>query len=156
MSYGAARPVLEKVVTEEKAKPNSAMGAENWLAWVHESDSQVRQRLEVGEEDSLTNLLRFGVTYTKEFRIDDDYLVRYGQSSLVNSFAENRANDLIKALAAPNRNTGFLEMRAFVERKGFSLTTATGKKKLKAYLLANLARMQRGTSAGTGARSTRR
>ena len=33
-------------------------------------------------------------------------------------------------------------MRAFVERKGFSLATATGKKKLKTYLLTNLARMQ--------------
>ncbi len=48
MSYGAARPVLEKVVTEEKATADSAMGAENWLAWVRESDSQVRQRLEGG------------------------------------------------------------------------------------------------------------
>ncbi len=61
----------------------------------------------------------------------------------MNSFAENRANDLIKALATPNRNAGFLEMRVFVERKGFSLTTPAGKEKLKAYLLANLARMQR-------------
>jgi hypothetical protein len=142
MSYGAARPVLEKLVVEESAMANSAMGAENWLAWVRQSDSQVRQRLEVGEEDSLTNLLRFGVTYTKEFRIDDDYLVRYGQSSLVNSFAENRANDLIKALAAPNRNSGFMEMRAFIEHKGFSLTTAAGKTRVRAYLLANLTRMQ--------------
>ena len=67
---------------------------------------------------------------------------RYGQSSLVNSFAENRANDLIKALATPNPNAGFMEMRAFVESKGFTLKSPAGRAKLKAYLLANLARMQ--------------
>ena len=47
----------------------------DWMAWLQKSDAQVRQRLDIGEEDSLTNLLRFGVTYTKEYRIDDDYLV---------------------------------------------------------------------------------
>jgi hypothetical protein len=111
--------------------------------WLHRSDAEIRRRLDTGEEDSLTNLLRFGVTFTKEYRIDDEYLARYGQSSLVNAFAENRANDLIKALAAPNGNQGFVEMRSFVEKKGFSLNSPAGRKKLKAYLLANLARMQK-------------
>jgi hypothetical protein len=83
------------------------------------------------------------VTYTKEYRIDDDYLMVYGKSTLVNAFAENRANDLIKALAAPNRNQGFLEMQAFVEKKGYSLNSPAQRQKLKAYLLANLSRMQK-------------
>jgi hypothetical protein len=61
----------------------------------------------------------------------------------VNAFADKRADDLIKALAAPNANQGFVEMRTFVEKKGFSLNSAAGRKKLKAYLLANLARMQK-------------
>jgi hypothetical protein len=76
-------------------------------------------RLDRGEEDTLTNLLRFGLTYTKEYRIDDEYLLRYGQSSLVNSFAENRANDLIRALSAPTASEGFAHMRSFLERKGY-------------------------------------
>ena len=83
------------------------------------------------------------VSPSPRYRIDDEYLVRYGQSSLVNAFAENRANDLIKALATPNGNQGFVEMRTFVEKKGFSLNSTAGRKKLKAYLLANLARMQK-------------
>jgi hypothetical protein len=142
MSYSAAAPVLEKTEAKESAAAKPGASSESWLAWARNSDAEVRQRLDTGEEDSLTNLLRFGVTYTKEFRIDDEYLVRYGQSSLVNAFAENRANDLIKALAAPNQNSGFMEMRAFVESKGFSLKSPAGRAKLKGYLLANLARMQ--------------
>ncbi len=143
MPLDAAKPAIEKLGTTDGHQLNPTMSSQEWLAWLQRSDAQMRQRLDVGEEDSLTNLLRFGVTYTKEYRIDDEYLVRYGQSSLVDSFAENRANDLIKALAAPNRNQGFQEMRAFVESKGFSVNSPAGEKKLKAYLLANLARMQK-------------
>lgn len=45
------------------------------------ADTGVRRRLEAGEEDTLTNLLRFGITFTKEYRIDDEYFLRSGESS---------------------------------------------------------------------------
>jgi len=138
----AATTVLAKMGSADGTRPAPSVSRQDWVAWLQKSDAQVRQRLETGEEDSLTNLLRFGVTYTSEYRIDDQYLVLYGQSSLVNSFASNRADDLIKALAARGANPGFAEMRAFVEKKGYSLTTPADRKKLKAYLLANLARMR--------------
>jgi hypothetical protein len=152
----AGRTVLRAFATSDPERPGPSATSQEWLAWLNKSDALVRQRLEVGEEDSLTNLLRFGVTYTKEYRIDDDYLLRYGQSSLVNAFAENRANDLIRALAAPSKNQGFIEMREFVEKKGFSFDSAASRKKLKAYLLANLARMQQDLQqARTQAKSNR-
>jgi len=141
MSLDSARPVLQKMNDGSHPGPNTS--SQEWLAWLQKSDADTRRRLDTGEEDTLTNLLRFGVTFTKEYRIDDEYLVRYGQSSLVNAFAENRANDLIKALAAPNGNQGMVEMRTFVEKKGFALNSPAGRKRLKAYLLANLARMQK-------------
>ena len=143
MPLESAKPVLQNMGSSDGSHPGANVGSSDWIAWLKTSDAQVRERLDTGEEDSLTNLLRFGVTYTKEYRIDDEYLVLYGQSSLVNAFAENRANDLIKALAAPNGNQGFVEMRALVEKKGFSLNTPAGRKRLKAYLLTNLARMRK-------------
>ncbi len=143
MPLDSALPAIDKLRATDGHGLTPTISSHDWLAWLQRSDARVRERLDAGEEDSLTNLLRFGVTYTKEYRIDDEYLVLYGQSSLVNSFAENRTNDLIKALAASNRNQGFQEMRAFVESKGFSVNSPAGQKKLKAYLLANLARMQK-------------
>jgi hypothetical protein len=143
ISLEVAQPVLQAFDSKSSSYPSPTATREQWLAWLKTSDAHVRQRLEIGEEDSLTNLLRFGVTYTKEYRIDDEYLLQYGHSTLVNSFAENRANDLVRALSSPNRNQGFAEMRAFVEKKGFSLASPTGRRELKAFLLANLARMQR-------------
>ena len=143
MSLESAKPVLQTMSAGDASHPGPEANSQQWLAWLQKSDAEIRQRLETGEEDTLTNLLRFGVTFTKEYRIDDEYLVNYGQSSLVNAFAENRANDLIKALAAPNGNQGMVEMRTFVEKRGFGLNTPAGRKQLKAYLLANLARMQK-------------
>jgi hypothetical protein len=116
--------------------------AERWANWVHKEDAEIRARLDRGEEDTLVNLLRFGVTFTKEYRIDDPYLSKYGQSSLVNAFAENRANDLVRAMASGSANEGVAHMRAFLEKKGYSFATPKDRARVKSYLLANLARMR--------------
>ena len=144
ISLEAAQPAL-KAMGDELPADLKAMGplnADRWSKWVQAQDLAIRQRLDRGTEDTLTNLLRFGVTFTKEYRIDDEYLVRYGQSSLVNAFAESRANDLIIALAAPHPPERMTEMRAFLQKRGFSLKTPQQRVLVKKYLLDNLARLR--------------
>lgn len=140
----SAQPVLEGMsdALPPDLKAAGPLDATKWSAWVQTKDREVRNRLIRGEEDTLVNLLRFGVTFTKEYRIEDEYLVRFGQSSLVNSFAENRANDLIRAWMAPNPSEGLSEMRTFVEKRGHSLKTERGRRETKKYLLDNLARLR--------------
>jgi hypothetical protein len=144
LTFEQAQPVLHAMAANLPAdlKASNPLTPEKWAAWVRQEDGGIRARLDRGEEDTLTNLLRFGVTFTEEYRIDDGYLVRYGKSSLVNAFAENRANDLIRAMASGNANEGIARMRTFLERKGYSFKTLSGRKKIKSYLLANLARMR--------------
>lgn len=144
LSFEQVQPVLE-AMSDKIPKGLSETGVvttRNWTHWMQAEDADIRARLDRGEEDTLTNLLRFGVTYTKEYRIDDQYLLRYGQSSLVNSFAENRANDLIRAMNAPNASEGLAHMRSFLEKKGYSFNTPEDRKKIKSYLFSNLARMR--------------
>src|SRR5208283_2992700 len=141
ISLEEARPVLSAMsgsLPTELESPATQDPAQ-WSAWVLKQDLQIRERLDRGEEDTLTNLLRFGVTFTKEYRIDDESLPKYGSSSLVNAFAENRANDLIRAMASPNANEGIAHMRAFLEKKGYSFKTPGDRNKIKKYLLDNLA-----------------
>lgn len=133
---------IKACVDTRAASQSVSLDDAKWSAWVETRDREIRKRLDRGTEDTLTNLLRFGVTFTKEYRIDDEYLVRYGQSSLVNAFAENRANDLIRALAAPNPPERITEMRAFLKKRGFSLKTPEQRTQVKKYLLDNLARMR--------------
>jgi|SRR5271166_2960300 len=117
ISLESAQPVLKGLrdALPPDLKAAGPLDATKWSAWVQLKDREVRDRLIRGEEDTLVNLLRFGVTFTKEPRIDDASLVRYGQSSLVNSSVENRANDLIQAWRAPHPSEGLIEMRTFVE-----------------------------------------
>ena len=143
ISLEAARPVV--AVVHSSLPPELAKGKideTSWSQWVRTSDAAIRQRLEKGEEDTLTNLLRFGVTFTREYRIDNQYLARLGHSSLVDAFASKRADDLIRALSAPGSNEGLTQMRLFLEKKGFSFQTVAARKQIKAHLLANLARMR--------------
>jgi len=144
ISLATAKPILDKMasVLPFALKEAHPLDADAWNAWVRSEDAEIRKRLERGEEDTLTNLLRFGVTYTKEYRIDREYLSSYGHSTLVDSFAQNRADDLIRALRSPSANPGMQEMRSFLQRKGFSFETPADRAAIKKYLLANLARMR--------------
>ncbi len=142
LSLDEAQPVLQAFSAALPADLHSAPDAAAWSAWVQAQDAGIRHRLEIGEEDTLTNLLRFGVTYTSEYQIDREYLARYGQSTLVNAFAENRANDLIRALASPTANEGMQEMRAFLIKRGYAFKTPQDRARLKQHLLDNLAHMR--------------
>jgi len=134
LSYDEARAVLDAYGQD--------IDSARWPQWIAGEDLAIRARLEQGEEDTLSNLLRFGVTFTKEYRITDEYLPKFGHSSLVNGFAENRANDLMGALGSPDSGAGIREMRAFLEAKGYNLRTPADRVRLKQYLLKNLARLR--------------
>src|SRR5208283_2202689 len=143
ISLEVAKPVLQGMagsLPPELKAAGPQLNSQTWAAWVQKEDADIRKRLERGEEDTLTNLLRFGVTFTKEYPIDREYLSLYGYSTLVDSFAENRANDLIRALQSPSANEGMKEMRLLLEKKGFSFKTASERARVKKYLLVNLAR----------------
>jgi len=142
--FSAAKPVLDTYLSSlpPELKPSGQPTAAAWDQWVRSQDKDIRVRIEEGEENTLTNLLRLGITYTKEARITYDYLAKYGHSSFVDSIADKRANDLIHALSAPHPREGMLEMKALLEKKGYGLKTAEDQKKVKAYLLGNLARLR--------------
>jgi len=144
MGFDTARPILKAMSASlPEGLREGDLDAAHWAEWLKKADASVRHRLEAGEEDTLTNLLRFGVTFTREYRIDDEYFARYGESTLVDSFAEHRAHDLIQALAVPGTHRGFLEMRALLQRKGFPLRTAADRAAAQRYLLKNMARMHK-------------
>ncbi len=144
ISLESARPIIDGMRDVLPPDLNAAGPLDDgkWSTWVQIKDREVRDRLIRGEEDTLVNLLRFGVTFTQEYRIDDEFLARYGISSLVNSFAENRANDLIRAWMAPHPSAGLIEMRTFIEKHGHSLRTSAERAETKKYLLDSLARLR--------------
>ena len=140
VSFAEAQPVLNALPNSLPPALKGSVNAATWDKWVHTEDKEIRSRIDEGEENTLTNLLRMGVTYTKEPPITYEDLDELGRSTAIAAIADRRANDLVKALAAPHPSEGMLEMKALLERKGFSLKTPEDQKKIKAYLLANLGR----------------
>lgn len=146
INFDQARPALAAfqgdLPNELKSMPPEKL-KDIWPAWVADRDKTVRARLDQGEEDTITNLLRFGVTYTRQPRIDWPNLFKYGQSIGVDFWAQTRADDLIHALANPGKNEHLRITRAFLLKRGFALDTPTHRARLKEYLLGNLSRMQK-------------
>jgi hypothetical protein len=142
--FSTAQPVLNAYLKTlpPELKPSGQPTATAWDAWVRRNDQEIRTRVERGEEDTLTNLLRLGVTYTKEERISYAYLMRFGNDKYVDGLASKRADDLMVALAAPHASEGMTDMRSFLQKQGFTLSTGAGRQKVKSYMLANLARMR--------------
>jgi hypothetical protein len=143
VSLATARPVLAALprLLPSELKASSLTSA-TWDKWVRNRDREIRERVEGGEEITLMNLLRLGVTYTDEIRITFELLDRYGTDAHVNAIAERRAGDLVQALAVPQSNEGMLEIQDFLQKKGFLLNTPEGREKTKAYLLAGLGRLR--------------
>ncbi|HUI40603.1 MAG TPA: hypothetical protein VL523_01425, partial [Terriglobia bacterium] len=144
ITFASAHPALAAMPGSlpPELKAADPITAAAWDRWVRSRDREIRSRVQDGEEITLMNLLRLGVTFTKQERIDFDALDSYGRSPTLNAIAEHRANDLVRALAAPGPAEGLVEMREFLERQGFNLKTSEGRRKSKAYLLARLARLR--------------
>ena len=143
-SFDAAKPILQALSSVLPADLRSGpVDSTRWSQWLKTADAAVRRRLEAGEEDTLTNLLRLGVTFTTEYRINDEYFVRYGESNLVNSFAEHRAHDLIQALAAPAPIGALSRCARSWSAMDSPCAQQPERQAAQRYLLANMARMHR-------------
>ena len=143
ISLEQARPVLQTFSNRMPPDLSSnRLDSGTWSNWVQRNDREIRNRLRRGEEDTITNLLRFGVTFTKQDRIDREALEQYGSDPIVDMAAEHRASDLIRALASPTANEGIQQARALLAQEGYSTRTQQQRARLKERLLENLARMR--------------
>jgi hypothetical protein len=143
-SFQEAQPALQGIPaagTSEAAAARTVTAA-TWPDWVQKHDREIRLRLVRGEEDTLTNFLRFGLNFSKQPAISNRQLVDYDKDAKVRETAAKRIDDLMAAMARPGENERIAHMRSFVETEGFSLQSPEAVSKLKAYLLANLLRMR--------------
>jgi hypothetical protein len=157
LSHSEAQPVLtalaEILPAALKGKSAGEL-ATVWPNWIRSRDAEIRERLALGDEDSLVNLLLFGTSYTKQRRITPEEIARIAQpqsrpasevlaeTSQLSQVLQARAGDLVRGFDAPGANERLLFGRhILVEKKGYDAHTAAGQAKLKEYLLANVVRV---------------
>jgi len=134
---------------------NDAAAAKAWEAWAKKRDAEIRTRLAQGDADTLINLMLFGTSFTKQPRVTPDELFELAASGPAAAGTPSpallakgatlraRAEDLVRALAAPGRNERLQFGRRLVERLGMSLAGESGRAAARQYLLDNLRRVLR-------------
>ena len=161
ISYPQARPTLEALAEDLPPQLKGRSWGEvkaDWPAWVARRDSEIRDRLIQGDEDSLVNLLLFGTSFTRQPRITGKQVILLARLAAQNeigtssaSFAEDpkldeilnaRIRDLIKGLTVPGNNERLLfAHQLVVVKKGYHPESASGRDQIRKRLLTNLERV---------------
>lgn len=107
--------------------------AGEWDRWIREQDAQVRGRIEGGVEDSISNFILYGASYTQlpRFENPESALDQDGQ---ISEAARARVNALYETLGSANAHERILFIRDYLERKGISRVAT------RQFLSANLQR----------------
>jgi hypothetical protein len=107
---------------------------QEWDSWIRAQDRDVRSRIDRGVEDSISNLILFGTSFTKLPRLEDsEHAVDAGTGKLTEP-ARQRIHDLVLATRSPSQNERLAFLRELLKREGIQAD------KTEAYLSTNLIR----------------
>lgn len=150
--YEEARPILQALTDVVPAALRTA-SSETWAKWVASRDLEIRRRLAQGDEDSLINFLLFGTSFTRRPRITLSNLAQVAgkpwrdataspaEAAAFGKAINARIDDLTVAMAAPGTNERLVFARRLIESKGYSITGAGSRERIRHYLSDNLERM---------------
>ncbi len=112
-----------------------------WVTWVRATDAQIRSRIDQGVEDSISNLVLYGTSYTHDARIEDISSAINAQGVLADT-VRHRLRALIRTLANPGANERLRLTREFLARQGFHMgpVSEPSGRALEEYLSRNLSR----------------
>ena len=109
-------------------------GSEAWEAWIRARDGEVRGRIDRGIEDSLSNLILYGTSFTSLPRVESVEFAAT-ESGELRPATIARLHAFALALASGSKNERVLFVRDFLARKGI------GKDSEQSYFTENLRRL---------------
>jgi len=104
-----------------------------WDHWIRARDAEVRERIDRGIEDSISNLILYGTSFTAFPRVDSVERAT-SESGDISAATVARIHALAMALPASARNERVLFVRDFLARKGIPRNS------VEAFLTENLTR----------------
>jgi hypothetical protein len=90
-----------------------------WDHWIRDQDSQVRGRIDGGVEDSISNFILYGASYTKLPRFENPESA-VDQDGHISEAAQARVNALCETLESTNSHERILFIRDYLGRKGIT------------------------------------
>ena len=112
-----------------------------WPGWARERDLEIRARLARGDEDSIVNLLLYGLSYTKEPRLTERE-VALGLGARQDVMAR-RIDDLVRGAIRTSSNERLVFVSEVMTRAGIDASTAAGQREGRRFVGALLDRYVR-------------
>lgn len=133
MSFAEAGETLRMYA--DSGMPGSDLSdARQWDQWVGQQNHDVRERVDRGTDDSISNLVLYGTSFTASPRLksSEEAITSAGR---ISAQAQLRIRDLAGALRNTSNNNGRVQfVRAYLKRKGVARAS------IEAFLSRNLIR----------------
>jgi hypothetical protein len=133
LTYEEVRETVAKYA--DTGLPGSTISTPHeWSEWIRAQDKDVRSRIDRGVEDSISNLVLFGTSFTKLPRLEGSEYAMDATTHKLSRTAIARVHDLATAAGATTHNERVTFVRELLKRKG--VTT----EQRENYLARNLVR----------------
>ncbi len=149
-SYPEVKPILDSLrddllPVEFRAKTPVEREA-IWPLWVRRHDTAIRSRLDRGDEDSVVNLLLFGVTFTRQPRTNIREMLSLigdgrGEQFIHQHSVQARIDDMVAGMASPGPNERLQFARKTFARLGMNPAKAEGRVELRRSLETSVGRV---------------
>jgi hypothetical protein len=145
--YADAKPILDALRPDILPPPlrtlTSAQRETAWPDWVARRDSEIRERLAAGDEDSVITFLLFGVSFTSQprYSFSTSAAARAPDAVAADPVMQGRIKDMVTGMSSPGANERLQFARRVIERHGLDISTAAGKQAAEQVLRDALKRM---------------
>jgi hypothetical protein len=140
--FADALPILRDLrpdlIPDELLARRQADLESTWPVWVAASDRAIRSRLAKGDEDSLVNLVFFGVTFTKQPRLSETDV--FNGVDVASDVVKARIADFVSAVGQRDSNDRLVFARDILAQHSIDPTTAGGRAQTRIYLEQSIVR----------------
>ena len=112
-----------------------------WQHWLERHRAELDERLLLGDEDSIVNLMLYGTMFTSVRRATPQDLSAPGGRLESNEILDRRLEDLARRLLEPGANERLVVARQVLERRGIVLSGGAAAQAVRGYLTGIRARM---------------
>ena len=139
LNFDEAQPVIRSgkfSLPAALARLSTDAMSREWPQWVRRRDTDIRNRLQRGDEDTLVNFVLFGVSFTDLPRVTSDLPAEERDRRTL-----ARVAAFVNAVRAPGNNERLALLSALITRQGYSAAPGA-RDRLQRYVQANIDRYE--------------
>jgi SAM-dependent methyltransferase len=143
--FAELQPVIDAHAAIAPAELRAAAGPardQRWAGWIAGRNREIRARLARGDEDTIVNWMLFGSSFTSQPpAVTASRQDQAAEARRVATLMRARAQDLVRALAAPSRDERIRFARSLFEARGLSFDSDAGRAAVLQYLIESVVRV---------------